>query len=291
LISIRLRCSVVCADISITAIWSVAALAVSSIPLAWLRHGYSSTALQPATSYNWFTCNARSVQPTNQGVNQAMTMNSTCHCEPDCHRVPETTAHQRSPDQGVADPSRRSARCAAIMMGALAATAALVTGCSHSSPSPGVASISAPTSGGSSSAGAKTSALAYSQCMRVHGIKDFPDPNSNGDIALNAQPGSDIDPNNPKYVTADNACKSLMPAQTAPPADLKVKTLKYAKCMRANGVSDFPDPKADGTLQVRAEPGSDLDPNNPVFKKADTTCKQYLPDGGAGEGNSNGGGS
>jgi hypothetical protein len=52
--------------------------------------------------------------------------------------------------------------------------------------------------------------------------------------------------------------------------------------MRAHGISDFPDPKADGTLQINATPGSDLDPSNPRYQSANGACKRYLPDGGTG---------
>jgi len=118
--------------------------------------------------------------------------------------------------------------------------------------------------------------------MRSHGITDFPDPAADGGLRLETHPGSDIDPNNPRYKAADNACKSLLPPPQAPPKGLKAANLKYAKCMRSHGISDFPDPKPDGTLQIQATPGSDLDPNNPLFKTADDACKKYAPNGGKG---------
>jgi len=169
------------------------------------------------------------------------------------------------------------------LAGGLIACVALVTGCSSGgAKSPGVASVGSPSGTSSSSGSTKASALAYSQCMRAHGIKDFPDPDANGDVRLEAHPGSDLGPDNPQFKVADAACKSLLPNKGVPPKNLKAENLKYAKCMRARGVSDFPDPKPDGTLQLQAEPGSDLDPNNPVFKKADDACKQYLPNGSKG---------
>jgi hypothetical protein len=162
------------------------------------------------------------------------------------------------------------------------AAALLAAGCAHQA-SPGVASTGRGTARASASAsGAHASALAYSKCMRSHGIKDFPDPNSDGELTLDAQPGSDIDPNNPTYKAADAACKSLLPPQQKPPAGLKEANLKYAKCMRSHGVSDFPDPSADGTLQIQSKPGSDLDPNNPTYKAADAACKHFELGGGNG---------
>jgi hypothetical protein len=164
-----------------------------------------------------------------------------------------------------------------------AAVLLLAAGCAHQA-SPGVASTGAGTARASASAsGTHGSALAYSRCMRAHGVKDFPDPNGDGELELNAGPGSDIDPNNPTYKTADAACKSLLPPQQAPPAGLKEANLKYSKCMRSHGVSDFPDPSSDGTLQLQSKPGGDLDPNNPTYKAADAACK-HLQLGGGGDG-------
>ena len=52
--------------------------------------------------------------------------------------------------------------------------------------------------------------LAFSQCMRAHGIKDFPDP-SNGGLQLRGGPGSDLNPNNPRFQAAQQACQGYLP--------------------------------------------------------------------------------
>jgi hypothetical protein len=52
--------------------------------------------------------------------------------------------------------------------------------------------------------------LAFSACMRAHGLKDFPDP-SNGGLRIHVQPGSDLDPNNPTFRKAQQACQGLLP--------------------------------------------------------------------------------
>jgi hypothetical protein len=53
---------------------------------------------------------------------------------------------------------------------------------------------------------------AYAQCMRAHGIPDFPDPDSNGWIDVTAGPGSDLDPQSQAFQKARSACHSLLPA-------------------------------------------------------------------------------
>jgi hypothetical protein len=50
---------------------------------------------------------------------------------------------------------------------------------------------------------------------------------------------------------------------------------EYAKCLRQNGLPNFPDPNADGTLSVP----QGIDPNSKQFKDADAKCAQYKPPG------------
>jgi hypothetical protein len=52
--------------------------------------------------------------------------------------------------------------------------------------------------------------LAFSACMRAHGLKDFPDP-SNGGLRLQDHPGSDLSPNNPTFQKAQKACQGDLP--------------------------------------------------------------------------------
>lgn len=52
--------------------------------------------------------------------------------------------------------------------------------------------------------------LAFSACMRAHGIKDFPDPD-NGGLQVQVHPGSDLDPNNPNFQKAQQACQGHLP--------------------------------------------------------------------------------
>jgi hypothetical protein len=205
-------------------------------------------------------------------------------------------------------PRQRRWRTLTLSVGGLAAAAALavagfaIAGGGGGDDSPGVAQVgsTATTAAGSSPSGSggseRDQALAYSRCMRQHGIQDFPDPNENGGLAINANgPDSDLVPTNPQYQAADTACKHLLPNGGEPPPpdpELRTKMLEYSKCMRNHGIGDFPDPNSDGTLQLQATPGSDLSPDNPQFHAADTACKHFMPNGGKGgslsQGNGNG---
>jgi hypothetical protein len=58
------------------------------------------------------------------------------------------------------------------------------------------------------------------------------------------------------------------------------QALKFAGCMRANGVPNFPDPSAGGGIQIT--PGSGLNPQSPAFQAAQKVCGKLLPGGGPG---------
>lgn len=58
--------------------------------------------------------------------------------------------------------------------------------------------------------------LAFSACMRSHGVPDFPDPTfSGGHISMQIKggPGSDLDPSSPKFKAAQEACKGNLPGR------------------------------------------------------------------------------
>ena len=160
-----------------------------------------------------------------------------------------------------------------------AAAGVLVAGCGSGGGS------NSPSGGGT-----KKSALAYSHCMRAHGVSDFPDPNANGQIQLEAGPGSDLTPDSPVFNKALAACKSLESAMAGSPSEQRknyAQALKFAKCMRAHGMTDMPDPRPPGSgpqsASRKASPtggsGQGPDPSSPVFKKAQQACQSLLPAG------------
>ncbi len=58
------------------------------------------------------------------------------------------------------------------------------------------------------------------------------------------------------------------------------KGVKFAECMRKNGISQFPDPKAAGKLTIDAVAnGTSLNPSTPAFKQAISACKNLEPAG------------
>jgi hypothetical protein len=56
------------------------------------------------------------------------------------------------------------------------------------------------------------------------------------------------------------------------------KAVKFAECMRDNGVREFPDPDASGELTIDAiANGSSVDPSSAAFKQAISACKDPEP--------------
>jgi hypothetical protein len=88
--------------------------------------------------------------------------------------------------------------------------------------------------------------------MRSNGVGAFPDPSGSGGFTIDAVVnGSSLDPNAPAFKQAISACKRLEPAGFTGPKVTSQQTavrLKFAQCIRVNGVSDFPDPTPNGPL-------------------------------------------
>ena len=62
------------------------------------------------------------------------------------------------------------------------------------------------------------------------------------------------------------------------------QAVKFAECMRDNGVSEFPDPDASGELTIDGVlNGSSIDPGAPAWKDAIAACKDLQPPGFTGD--------
>jgi len=61
------------------------------------------------------------------------------------------------------------------------------------------------------SAAERQRSLAYSRCMRAHGIPSFPDPDSSGRLTVGAIRTAGLDPDSPLFQTAMTACERFKP--------------------------------------------------------------------------------
>jgi len=118
--------------------------------------------------------------------------------------------------------------------------------------------------------------LKFAQCMRAHGISWFPDPNS-GKTSIMIPKGQD----HTKFEAAQEACKQYMPSggEMHKPSAEELETARnMAKCMRANGIPNFPDPNPDGGISIDPKKLG-TGPGDPLWKKAEKACEQYAPKG------------
>jgi hypothetical protein len=126
----------------------------------------------------------------------------------------------------------RSRRAVLPVVVAGVATVFLVAACSGGGGDPSAASTTV-----------YQKELAFAQCVREHGAPNFPDPNSQGQLGVNA---NTIGVSEAVVQSAENDCKSLLPnAGKRTPAQEKqdlAGALKYAQCMRSHGILAFPDP-------------------------------------------------
>jgi hypothetical protein len=146
--------------------------------------------------------------------------------------------------------------------------------------------------GGGGSAGDQQKMVAFAQCMRAHGVPNFPEP-AEGKLILKGGPNSGPNPGSPQFQSARRACGHLMPQHAPSPAqsaEFQAKALKFSSCMREHGLPNFPDPKfSGGGVQLSINKGSGIDPRTPRFQAARKACQSQLPGGGPGGSVSGGG--
>jgi hypothetical protein len=168
-----------------------------------------------------------------------------------------------------------------------------------------------PSGAGKRTSSAATPGLAFSKCMRSHGVPNFPDPNTPGGgfqvritstqrmVDIGAVPGVDV--RSPAFLAAYAGCRKLLPRvgprygpqHTSAAALAQART--RSRCMRAHGVANWPDPgtylpdipnpAAVGLSAVITIDGAvflipaSINSDAPAFVKAAANCG--LPYGGA----------
>jgi len=166
---------------------------------------------------------------------------------------------------------------------ALVAAGFLVAACSSSPKTPGVAGLkSTSTTAGQASGQTAINQgdflakmLAYTNCMRGHGIPDFPDPTpgpngQGGGFSISAGPGSDLDPTSPRFEAANRACQPLLPyggSLPAPTPQQLAEEMKFAACIREHGFPTWPDPNSKGVFVIH-----NFDMSSPEFQSTEKTC-------------------
>ena len=162
-------------------------------------------------------------------------------------------------------------------------------------------SASATGSGGASDAGGSSSnfpsAVGYSHCMRSHGVPNFPDPDSSGQLPkgdaqrfgvsssqLQAarQACQQLLPNNGGAINADSIQQCMM-ADDCPQALVQQvlnEERNFARCMRSHGVPNWPDPTIDSEgrpVFVISISKDGFDPYSPQIWAKGNECSRLMP--------------
>jgi hypothetical protein len=171
------------------------------------------------------------------------------------------------------------------LLGVTTAAAVLAVACGGSAAPP-----AGPASGGPAR---YQQALAYSECMRAHGVPGFPDPDASGNIIQHVT-GGQPPGNGPRAQAADHTCHHLLPGgganNSAVSRRIIAELLKLARCMRAHGEPNFPDPTTSSgptTADSVSLPGNitlalgaaGINVKSPRFRAAERACASLPPHG------------
>ncbi len=137
---------------------------------------------------------------------------------------------------------------------------------------------------------------ALAQCMRGHGVPDFPDPNASGGYTLTSNGsvegagGSSIDIDSSQAQAAYGDCRHLLPGgpsisqleqlvQQEQQRQEKAlpELLTWEQCVRSHGVPNF-NLGLGGQSPARGNSGA-FNPNSPQFQAALSACQHLLPPG------------
>jgi hypothetical protein len=165
-------------------------------------------------------------------------------------------------------------------LAALAMVALLSTGCSNATAATRTAS--------NPTVSPRGEAVKFAACMRANGVREFPDPDASGTYTIDGiANGSSLDTSSAAFKQAIAACKDLQPPgfighkRTAQEQE---NALKFAQCIRDNGVRDFPDPTPDGPLvdtnRIPSVAGSG-DRTIPDLNAAMKKCRDLAANAGA----------
>jgi hypothetical protein len=187
-------------------------------------------------------------------------------------------------------PSR--ARTAAAVSAA-AAVVLLAAGCGGSGSS--IGSDGAANAGGSTSS---ASAVTYSACMRSHGVPNYPDPDSSGQLPkpdahrlgvsssqlqATQQACQHLLPNTGRAINAGSVQQCMM-ADDCPQAlvqQVLTEERGFAQCMRSHGVPNWPDPITDSQGRPVFAISISKDGFNPYSKPIwakGNQCAHLMPD-------------
>jgi hypothetical protein len=170
----------------------------------------------------------------------------------------------------------------------LSLSALALAGCALALAACGSSTGTGGTTGSASASAGAGAGVRFTQCMRAHGVTEFPDPLPSGGFPR----GPGVEQSAPAFHTARKACQRILgpnAVQHEPTAAAMASALKFSECMRAHRVPNFPDPmtrsqgprNTDVLIQgdVIFPVGSSIDPGSPAFQQAASACGGGPPRG------------
>jgi hypothetical protein len=135
--------------------------------------------------------------------------------------------------------------------------------------------------GANNTAGNAQKALKFAECMRSNGVSQFPDPDASGKLTIDAVAnGSSLDPSTPAFKQAISACRNVEPAGfmgSKRSSQQQQAALRFAQCIRANGVKDFPDPvNGEPVINTYKIPSSNRPGGMTILNAAVQKCRTVL---------------
>ena len=121
--------------------------------------------------------------------------------------------------------------------------------------------------------------------MRSHGVQHYPDPYSSGTFDKSKLTTQQLAVSTSVINSAAKACQHLYPTnnESSQAYDQRVMTAlwQFARCVRANGVSAWPDPLPESDPGQPNTPGfprdmPDINQNAPTVKVAMNKCQHHL---------------
>jgi hypothetical protein len=175
---------------------------------------------------------------------------------------------------------RRPMRTAAATALALLAAACGGSSGSHVAQIGSTAAQRTSSAGTSAASTPGNGALAYANCVRAHGVPNWPEPNSSGVFEKSKLTLQQLGVSNSRLQAAQTACRHLLPRGSQPPNQAQLQqsraqALSFSRCVRAHGVANFPDPDSDGLIPDPASVG--IDQGSPTFEAANNACGTYRP--------------
>jgi hypothetical protein len=149
------------------------------------------------------------------------------------------------------------------------AVGVLVAGCGGSNARVGSTGIAGRSSSHPSASSTYAEALVYARCVRSHGVPLWPAPDGGGQFDKSKLTPHQLGVSSVQAAAAQRACRSSVPTYSATDGSSQAVTaaLKFSRCMRAHGSTNFPDPQANGAIVI-----PHAMENSPVYLAALHTC-------------------